>query len=128
MKTSEEGIKLIKYFEGIKNRPYKCSSRVWTIGVGHVIYDAQLRLKLAGRDSFKLKPEDDRIWTKEEVDGLLKYDLQRFEAGVLRLLGTVQPKQLSLMLLSALALILVWGHFKVRQFGQHLYVVIKACW
>ena len=42
---------------------------------------------------YKLKPEDNRIWTKEEVDGLLKYDLQRFEAGVLRLLGTVQPKQ-----------------------------------
>jgi hypothetical protein len=63
---------------------------------------------------------------KEEVDGLLKYDLQRFELGVLRLLGTVQPRQsLSLMLLSALALILVWGHFKDQQFGQHLYVVIK---
>jgi hypothetical protein len=29
------------------------------------------------------------------------------------------------MLLSALALILVWGHFSDRQFGQHLYVVIK---
>jgi GH24 family phage-related lysozyme (muramidase) len=33
MKTSEEGIKLIKHFEGIRNRPYKCSARVWTIGV-----------------------------------------------------------------------------------------------
>jgi len=93
MKTSEEGIKLIKHFEGIKNRPYKCSARVWTIGVGHVIYDAQLRLKLADRDSFKLKPEDDRIWSSEEIDDLLRKDLLRFEAGVLRLLGTVQPKQ-----------------------------------
>jgi lysozyme len=93
MKTSEEGIKLIKYFEGVKNRPYKCSARVWTIGVGHVIYDAQLRLKLAERDSFKLKPEDDRIWSNEEIDDLLKRDLSRFELGVLRLLGAVQPRQ-----------------------------------
>ena len=93
MKTSEEGIKLIKHFEGIKNRPYKCSARVWTIGVGHVIYDAQLRLKLADRDSFKLKPEDDRIWSNEEIDDLLKRDLSRFEAGVLRMLRPVPLKQ-----------------------------------
>jgi lysozyme len=93
MKTSEEGIKLIKHFEGIKNRPYKCSARVWTIGVGHVIYDDQLRLKLAERDSFKLKPEDDRIWSNEEIDDLLKRDLSRFEAGVCRMLRPVSLKQ-----------------------------------
>ena len=93
MKTSENGIHIIKYFEGIKNRPYKCSARVWTIGVGHVLYNDQLRMKLADRDSFKLKPEDDRIWSSEEIDDLLRKDLLRFEAGVLRLLGTVQPKQ-----------------------------------
>ena len=93
MKISHNGIHLIKYFEGVRNRPYKCSARVWTIGVGHVIYDAQLRMKLADRDTYKLKPEDDRIWTNEEIDDLLRKDLLRFEAGVLRLLGTVQPKQ-----------------------------------
>ena len=93
MKTSEEGIKLIKHFEGIKNRPYKCSARVWTIGVGHAMYERQLCMPLAERDSYQLKPEDDRIWSNEEIDDLLKRDLLRFEAGVLRLLGTVQPTQ-----------------------------------
>jgi lysozyme len=50
-------------------------------------------MNLADRAKFDLKPEDNRNWTKEEVDGLLKYDLQRFELGVLRLLGTLQPTQ-----------------------------------
>jgi hypothetical protein len=125
MKTSEEGIKLIKHFEGIKNRPYKCSARVWTIGVGHVIYDAQLRLKLAERDSFKLKPEDDRIWSNEEIDDLLKRDLHASSWEYFVCWVLCNQDKVSLMLLSALALILVWGHFKDRQFGQHLYVVIK---
>jgi len=93
MKTSATGIDLIKYFEGVRYRPYMCSGNVWTVGCGHALYPRQLVMNLADRKEYKLKPEDNRIWTIEEVDGLLKYDLQRFEMGVLRLLGTVQPKQ-----------------------------------
>jgi len=93
MKTSPTGIHLIKYFEGVKYKPYMCSGNVWTVGCGHALYLRQLVMNLADRKQYKLKPEDNRIWTIEEVDGLLKYDLQRFELGVLRLLGTVQPKQ-----------------------------------
>jgi lysozyme len=93
MKTSATGIDLIKYFEGVRYRPYMCSGNVWTIGCGHALYPRQLVMNLANRKEYKLKPEDNRVWTKEEVDGLLKYDLQRFELGVFRLLGAVQPKQ-----------------------------------
>ena len=93
MKTSATGIDLIKYFEGVRYKPYICSGNVWTVGCGHALYPRQLVMNLADRKEYKLKPEDNRVWTKEEVDGLLKYDLQRFELGVLRLLGTVQPKQ-----------------------------------
>ena len=93
MKTSDTGIHLIKYFEGVRYKPYMCSGNVWTIGCGHALYPRQLVMNLVDRAKFDLKPEDNRIWTKEEVDGLLKYDLQRFELGVLRLLGTVQPTQ-----------------------------------
>ena len=93
MKTSPTGIHLIKHFEGVRFKPYMCSGNVWTIGCGHALYPRQLVMNLVDRAKFDLKPEDNRIWTKEEVDGLLKYDLQRFELGVLRLLGTVQPKQ-----------------------------------
>jgi lysozyme len=93
MKTSPTGIHLIKYFEGVKYKPYMCSGNVWTVGCGHALYPRQLVMNLADRKQYKLKPEDDRIWSSEEVDGLLKYDLQRFELGVLRLLGSVQPRQ-----------------------------------
>ena len=93
MKTSETGIHLIKFFEGVRYKPYMCSGNVWTVGCGHALYPRQLAMNLADRAKFDLKPEDNRIWTKEEVDGLLKYDLQRFELGVLRLLGTLQPTQ-----------------------------------
>jgi len=93
VKTSPTGIHLIKYFEGVRYKPYMCSGNVWTVGCGHALYPRQLVMNLADRAKFDLKPEDNRIWTKEEVDGLLKYDLQRFELGVLRLLGTLQPTQ-----------------------------------
>jgi len=93
VKTSDTGIHLIKYFEGVRYKPYMCSGNVWTVGCGHALYPRQLVMNLADRAKFDLKPEDNRIWTKEEVDGLLKYDLQRFELGVLRLLGTLQPTQ-----------------------------------
>lgn len=93
MRISEEGIKLIKHFEGVRNRPYKCSARVWTIGVGSAMYHEQLRMKLADRDSFKLKPEDDRVWSDEEINELFRKDILRFENGVCRMLPNVPLKQ-----------------------------------
>jgi lysozyme len=93
VKTSETGIHLIKFFEGVRYKPYMCSGNVWTVGCGHALYPRQLAMNLADRAKFDLKPEDNREWTKEEVDGLLKHDIQRFELGVLRLLGTLQPTQ-----------------------------------
>lgn len=35
MKTSNNGIALIKQFEGVRLRAYKCLADVWTIGYGH---------------------------------------------------------------------------------------------
>jgi hypothetical protein len=72
MKTSEEGIKLIKHFRGGPyNRPIHvvlvCGQLAWVM---HYFRRATTLMNLAERDSFKLKPEDDRIWTNEEVDGL----------------------------------------------------------
>jgi lysozyme len=36
MKTSLEGINLIKHFEGCELEAYKCPAGVWTIGFGHI--------------------------------------------------------------------------------------------
>ena len=35
MKTSQNGIDLIKKFEGCRLKAYKCPANVWTIGYGH---------------------------------------------------------------------------------------------
>lgn len=65
-------------------RPYRCPARLWTIGVGHVMYPEQGKMKFEDRMSFDIKPEDNRLFTKEEVNAILAKDLERFERGVLR--------------------------------------------
>ena len=92
MNISDAGIKLIKHFEGYKNKPYKCSARVWTIGIGSAMYHEQLKLKLEDRDQIPLKQEDNRVWSDEEIINLFKKDVRRFELGVNRLI-TIPLKQ-----------------------------------
>jgi lysozyme len=84
MKVSAKAIEVIKHHEGVKTRPYRCSAKLWTVGVGHVLYPEQGRLKLEERDGFALHPEDNRVFPMEEVDGILAADLERFERGVER--------------------------------------------
>jgi lysozyme len=92
MKTSKAGIDLIKHFEGVRLKPYKCPAQLWTIGVGHVLYPDQHYLSMDGRRNFPLKPEHKRNFTEAEVNELLRDDLYRFESGVARLCGTNLPQ------------------------------------
>ena len=85
MKISARGIQLIKHWEGVRYRPYICSARLHTVGVGHVLYPAQGRLPLDQRDAYPLEQNDNRTFSKDEVNGILSTDLQRFEVGVARL-------------------------------------------
>ena len=85
MNTPDEGIDLIKAFEGCHNQPYLCPAKLWTVGYGHVLYPEQARLKADERASYPLNPEHNRVWDADEIDALLAEDLHRFEAGVLRL-------------------------------------------
>jgi lysozyme len=82
MRVSDEGIKLIKHFEGVHKKPYICPAGYWTVGVGHLIT----------RDPV-LPSSWNRTFSSGEIDDLLRKDLRRFELGVLRMLGTVQPSQ-----------------------------------
>lgn len=84
MKVSPKAIEVIKHHEGVRQRPYRCPAKLWTVGVGHVLYPEQGRLKLEERDGFALRPEDNRVFPMEEVDGILATDLERFERGVER--------------------------------------------
>ncbi len=89
------------HFEGYRNRPYRCSASIWTVGWGHAMYADQLALPNVRtgaytgmiRDDYPLKPEDNRVWPKEELVALFKADLENFERGVFRLVPGVAGHQ-----------------------------------
>ena len=82
MKVSDKCISMIRHHEGARFRPYRCPAKLWTIGVGHVLYPLQGRLPLDQRQDFQLQAQDNRTFTTEEVNGILHSDLVRFERGV----------------------------------------------
>ena len=65
MNISQEGISLIKKFEGCKLEAYKCAAGVWTIGYG----------------STKGVKEEDTL-TQEEADNLLLHEMQEYEGYI----------------------------------------------
>ena len=87
---SEKGLKMIKHHEGLRQKPYLCAAYMWTIGVGHVLYPEQFKLPVVRKEGyegmlrkdFPLKPEDDRVWSMQEIDDILQKDLTSFERGV----------------------------------------------
>jgi lysozyme len=82
MNVSPKAIEMIKHHEGVRQNPYQCPARLWTIGVGHVMYPEQGRLKLEDRNAFQTRPQDMRVYPMEEVNAILRADLARFEKGV----------------------------------------------
>ena len=65
MKTSIEGLALIKKFEGLELEAYKCAAGVWTIGYGHT------------KD---VQPGD--VWSESHADHMLEVELEEFEAYI----------------------------------------------
>jgi lysozyme len=61
MNISQEGISLIKKFEGCELEAYKCAAGVWTIGYGHT----------------KDVKEGDSI-LKEDAESMLVHELQKY--------------------------------------------------
>lgn len=101
MKLSKTGANLMHQYEGYRNKPYLCPAHIWTIGYGHVLYQDQIRLPVVKKEGYTglirkeyvLKPEDNRVWTKEEIEKLFADDIASFERGVLRLAPTVFGRQ-----------------------------------
>ena len=105
MKLSKAGEDLMHRYEGFRSRPYLCPAHIWTIGYGHVLYQEQIRLPMVRppgktkadipmiRSEYPLKPEDNRVWTKEEINELFRTDVRDFERGVLRLVPGVVGRQ-----------------------------------
>jgi lysozyme len=84
MNVSPKTIEMIKHHEGVRFKPYQCPAKLWTIGVGHVLYPNQGKMPIDQRGAYALHPEDNRSFSKDEVDGILRADLDRFERGVER--------------------------------------------
>lgn len=70
MKTSHAGLELIKEFEGLRLKSYKCPALVWTVGFGHT--------SAAGAPIVT----PDLVITKDEAEDILKRDLVQYEDGV----------------------------------------------
>jgi len=73
MKTSAKGLALIKEFEGLRLAAYLCPANVWTIGYGHTSAAGQPAVYSGMRI------------TEAQADEILRRDLAKYEAAVLRL-------------------------------------------
>jgi lysozyme len=82
MNVSLKTIEMIKHHEGVRFKPYQCPAKLWTIGVGHVLYPNQGKMPIDQRSGYALHPEDNRSFSKDEVNAILRADLARFEKGV----------------------------------------------
>jgi lysozyme len=69
--VTARGLNLIKHFEGLFLKAYRCEGRVWTIGYGHTGLQHQDGTVYEGR-----------VITEAEALELLDYDLNQFEARV----------------------------------------------
>ena len=93
MRTSEACKAKMIHHEGLKLRPYLCPAVIWTVGVGSVLYQDQIKLPVLRKEGYTgllrkdypLRPEHDRQWSRDEVMELFSRDLETFERGVLRL-------------------------------------------
>jgi lysozyme len=93
VRLSKAGADLMHKYEGYRNKPYLCPAHIWTIGYGHVLYQDQIKLPVVRKEGYNgiirkeypLKPEDNRVWTKQEIEDLFAEDVRVFERGVLRL-------------------------------------------
>lgn len=65
MKTSENGVNLIKKMEGCQLKAYKCAAGVWTIGYGHT----------SGVQATN-------VITQEKAEQYLREDLEKYEKNV----------------------------------------------
>ena len=81
MKCSNNGIRLIQEFEGLRLTSYLCSAGVPTIGYGATYYHDGSKVKLG------------QTITKEQAVQMLKDHLKEFEGSVIGLLNATKVNQ-----------------------------------
>ena len=81
MKLSDNGIRLIQEFEGLRLTSYLCSAGVPTIGYGATYYQDGTKVKLG------------QTITRDQANQLLKDHLKEFEGAVIGLLNATKVNQ-----------------------------------
>ncbi len=85
MRTSLNGINLIKTFEGFSAVPYLCPAKYLTIGYGHVVEETGIRKLEAGKEKIPVSSFQYPI-TRLQAEEILRNDLIRFELAVKKLI------------------------------------------
>lgn len=72
MKLSNRGIQLVKGFEGCELKPYKDQAGLWTVGIGHLIREGEVRREITESEALELFKTDVEIFEKGVTDALVK--------------------------------------------------------
>jgi lysozyme len=71
MKLNQKGYDLIKSFEGLSLKPYKCQANISTIGYGNTYYENNVKVQMS-----------DAPITKKRAEDLLKISADRYASKV----------------------------------------------
>jgi len=80
MEMSEKGIHCLKLWEGFKTKVYKDCAGYLTIGVGHLLTDAEKKNGVIKAGSLTI--DFNKTISEAEVEAILKQDLKSFVAAV----------------------------------------------
>lgn len=92
MKTSSNGLSIIKEFEGLRLESYLCPAKVWTIGYGHTEH-AKPNMVINEREAEEYLLLDVQ-WAEDAVNSLVKTVLtqNQFDALVSFVFNIGRPK------------------------------------
>lgn len=113
MKINDEGLNLVKSFEGFHLTAYKCPAGVWTIGYGHT-----------GAVDGKAICEGMTI-TEAKATELLKQDMKNFENAVTNAALTFEPNENQFSALVSFAFNCGAGNLKTLVKGRSAAVVAE---
>jgi lysozyme len=82
MKTSANGVGMIKRFEGLELEAYQDIAGIWTVGYGHTGPDVQPGMRISERDAEELLKQDLRP-AEENVSRLVRVPLNQNEFDAL---------------------------------------------
>jgi lysozyme len=84
MKTSPDGLTLIKRFEGFSATPYRCPAGLWTIGYGHVVLpDEMLVLTSVDEEQAVLLLARDASFSERAVAKLISWPINQAQFDAL---------------------------------------------